>query len=223
MLTALDVRTLPPRDRHAEFFRRFDALAPGAWFVLVNDHDPKPLLYQLQAERKGTFEWNVLERGPARFRVEIRRRAAPGDRTVSEYLGVDHDRLDATFEAVEKLVGRGDFAEALFLFLEFKVGLARHIDVEEGILFPEAERIPGMIDGPTNVMRFEHKEILGLLGELEDALRTEDTSGFIGAAGELREVLGDHNMKEERILYPLTDEGLGAARADELVRAMQAY
>lgn len=223
MLTDLDVRTLPPRDRHAEILRTFDGLPPGAAFVLVNDHDPKPLLYLFQAERSGAFEWNVLERGPVRFRVEIERREAPGHRDVSEFLGADHDRLDALLDETEKHVGRGDFTEALARFLEFRVGLERHIEIEERVLFPEFERLPGVPAGPTAVMRAEHREIQEILGEIEDALRGEFTSEFLGSVGDLREVLGDHNAKEEQVLYPMTDRALGRPRADELVRSMQAY
>jgi hypothetical protein len=36
-------------------------------------------------------------------------------------------------------------------------------------------------------------------------------------------VLGDHNVKEEEILYPGTDEILGAEDADRLVSRIQRY
>ena len=48
-------------------------LEPGASFVLVNDHDPKPLYYQLEAEHPRQFSWTYLERGPEAWRVEIGR------------------------------------------------------------------------------------------------------------------------------------------------------
>ena len=67
----LDVRDMAPRIRHPKIFETFDALAPGTAFVLVNDHDPKPLFYQFEAERKGTFRWRYLEEGPEVWRVEI--------------------------------------------------------------------------------------------------------------------------------------------------------
>ncbi|MBI3455252.1 MAG: DUF2249 domain-containing protein [Candidatus Rokubacteria bacterium] len=72
----LDVREMPPRIRHPRIFETFDALAPGQAFVLVNDHDPKPLFYQFQAERPGAFGWRYLEEGPETWRVEITKRAA---------------------------------------------------------------------------------------------------------------------------------------------------
>lgn len=72
--TLLDVRNIPPREKHATIFRRFDALAPGESFTLVNDHDPVPLRYQFEAERAGAFEWEYLARGPEEWRVTISRR-----------------------------------------------------------------------------------------------------------------------------------------------------
>ena len=38
---------------------------------LVNDHDPKPLYYQLMAERPGTINWEYLEEGPETWQVRI--------------------------------------------------------------------------------------------------------------------------------------------------------
>jgi uncharacterized protein (DUF2249 family) len=67
----LDIRPVPPRERHPLIFERFDALGPGQGFVLVNDHDPRPLFYQFTVERPGSFTWDYLERGPEVWRVRI--------------------------------------------------------------------------------------------------------------------------------------------------------
>lgn len=67
----IDVRSLVPAQRHAKIFELVHALTPGQRFVLVNDHDPKPLYYQLEAEYPKQFSWNYLERGPEVWRVEI--------------------------------------------------------------------------------------------------------------------------------------------------------
>jgi uncharacterized protein (DUF2249 family) len=75
----LDVRELPPIRRHAVIFETFDALPVGGAFELVNDHDPKPLYYQLAAEQGGTFDWQYLEQGPTVWRVRIARTAAADD------------------------------------------------------------------------------------------------------------------------------------------------
>ena len=69
----IDVRMLVPMQRHQKIFALVDQLAPGGKFVLVNDHDPKPLHYQLEAEHPNQFSWTYLERGPQVWRVEIGR------------------------------------------------------------------------------------------------------------------------------------------------------
>lgn len=74
--SVLDVRVIPPREKHPAIFATFEALEPGQSFVLVNDHDPLPLHYQFQYERPGKFSWEYLEQGPVVWRVEISRRAA---------------------------------------------------------------------------------------------------------------------------------------------------
>ncbi|HEU5349448.1 MAG TPA: DUF2249 domain-containing protein, partial [Ktedonobacterales bacterium] len=68
---ALEVRHLPPAQRHQVIFERFNALAEGGSFVLVNDHDPKPLYYQLVAEYPGKLLWEYLEQGPEVWRVRM--------------------------------------------------------------------------------------------------------------------------------------------------------
>jgi uncharacterized protein (DUF2249 family) len=73
--TTIDVRVIPPRDRHTTIFRTFRDLDTGAALEIVNDHDPKPLYYQFQAELPGSFEWAYVENGPEVWRVTIRKLA----------------------------------------------------------------------------------------------------------------------------------------------------
>lgn len=72
----LDVRDLAPAQRHETIFASYQDLAPGQGFVLVNDHDPKPLRYQFEAEHAGQFSWDSIEAGPQVWRVRIGRSAA---------------------------------------------------------------------------------------------------------------------------------------------------
>ncbi|HET7306651.1 MAG TPA: DUF2249 domain-containing protein [Gammaproteobacteria bacterium] len=76
MSKVLDVRKLIPMERHRTIFETWHNLAPGDSFLLVNDHDPKPLYYQFDAEHKGAFSWKYVEEGPATWQVEIGRTAA---------------------------------------------------------------------------------------------------------------------------------------------------
>ena len=69
----LDVRNEIPARRHELIFETYGALELGNGFILVNDHDPKPLYYQFEAEHKGEFSWDYLEQGPDVWRVRIGR------------------------------------------------------------------------------------------------------------------------------------------------------
>ena len=72
----IDVRTVVPRQRHALIFSTFDALQPGEALELVNDHDPRPLYFQFEAQLHGQFGWEYLEQGPDLWRVAISRKKA---------------------------------------------------------------------------------------------------------------------------------------------------
>src|ERR1044072_2168562 len=67
----LNVTLLEPRQKHPTIFARFDALNEGESLTIHNDHDPKPLYYQLLGERGNTFSWEYLEQGPEWWKVRI--------------------------------------------------------------------------------------------------------------------------------------------------------
>lgn len=69
----IDVRTVPPPQRHPLFFATFDQLAVGETMVLVNDHDPRPLRMQFEVLAANRFQWDYLEAGPTRWQVKITR------------------------------------------------------------------------------------------------------------------------------------------------------
>ena len=67
----IDVQAIPPVQRHPLIFQAVQALAPGAAFSLVNDHDPRPLHLQLKTLFGDAFTWEYLEQGPQVWRVRI--------------------------------------------------------------------------------------------------------------------------------------------------------
>lgn len=69
----VDARDYEPRDKHRVIFETFDSLESDQAMELTNDHDPKPLYYQMQAEMQGQFEWEYLEEGPEIWRVSIKK------------------------------------------------------------------------------------------------------------------------------------------------------
>ncbi len=73
----IDVRSLPHGGRHDTIFAALQGLRPGQRLIVVNDHDPKPLRYQIDALWPATFEWSYVTAGPPVWRVAIDRRPAP--------------------------------------------------------------------------------------------------------------------------------------------------
>jgi len=65
----LDLRDLPPSQRHATIHEAFDELAAGEELTIINDHDPQPLFYEFRAERDAfdADSYDVERRGPEEF------------------------------------------------------------------------------------------------------------------------------------------------------------
>jgi len=59
----LDLRNMPPFERHTKIIEMWDSLMEGETLRIINDHEPTPLYYQFEAEQKGQFEWNYEKRG----------------------------------------------------------------------------------------------------------------------------------------------------------------
>src|SRR5262245_31517116 len=73
----LDVRAVPKPQRHLLIFARFDNLAVGESFVLVNSHDPKHFRQEFDRDHAGAYGWTYLPAGDRqRWRIKITRRAA---------------------------------------------------------------------------------------------------------------------------------------------------
>jgi iron-sulfur cluster repair protein YtfE (RIC family) len=127
------------------------------------------------------------------------------DKTIAALFEQDHDRLDGLFKRFHDLK-RTDFEKAKAAFVEFKTGLQRHIVWEEELLFPLWEERTGMSEGgPTFVMRAEHRQIGAQLEAIHDKVAQGDPESDQEEQVLLR-LLGLHNMKEERVLYPSIDQ-----------------
>lgn len=72
-VVTLDVRSIPPWERHPKIFETFDNLKLGETLMLINDHNPKPLHYEFIHEREGQFEWISEEKGPREWVAMIKK------------------------------------------------------------------------------------------------------------------------------------------------------
>jgi len=70
----LNAWQFPAAIRHDVIFRLLNALPVGHNLLLINDHDPKPLFYQLEAEQPGRFRTAYQDPPEAdKFAVRITR------------------------------------------------------------------------------------------------------------------------------------------------------
>lgn len=72
-LITLDLREMHPIYRHDKIFELWEKMMPGEVLQITNDHNPKPLHYQFEAEQKGKYEWEAVEEGPKDWIVNIKR------------------------------------------------------------------------------------------------------------------------------------------------------
>jgi hemerythrin superfamily protein len=136
--------------------------------------------------------------------------------TITALYAEDHDRLDELFKTFQTSK-RSDFAKAKDAFKEFKVGLQR----EEELLFPMWEEKTGMIeDGPTPVMRFEHEQIKQLLDAIYRKVESQDLTSDQEEQA-LLNLLGSHNRKEEKALYPAIDNVTNADERNTIFATMK--
>lgn len=86
----LNVTLLEPRQKHPTIFMRFDALNDGENLIIHNDHDPKPLYYQLLSERGNIFTWEYLQQGPQWWDVRISKKlTGESDETLGQIAAKD--------------------------------------------------------------------------------------------------------------------------------------
>lgn len=136
--------------------------------------------------------------------------------SVAEYLTWDHDELDAMFADIVPMVEDAEWERASEHFDDFRRRLERHIAIEEEILFPVFERRVAP-HGPTDVMREDHRQIKDALATIGGALQSADTAAFDRGRATLIDVLANHNLREERVLYPTVER----AAADEMPAVLE--
>ncbi len=66
-----DARGIAKRFRHAAIFGALDALTPGERMRFVNDHDPLPLLNQLQQRYGDKLDIQYLQREPGAIVIDF--------------------------------------------------------------------------------------------------------------------------------------------------------
>ncbi|OBH55377.1 DUF2249 domain-containing protein [Mycobacterium sp. E2479] len=90
----LDVRQLRQPAKHPTIFATYAALEVGESFVLVNNHDPKHLHDEFEADYPSGYDWEYLDKGPNVWRIRIGKLADTPP-------PVRHGHLDLAIEPLE--------------------------------------------------------------------------------------------------------------------------
>ena len=140
--------------------------------------------------------------------------------SITEYMTGDHRHCDEALATLEEAVNKGDWDRAVELTNTFLEMMEHHISMEEQVLFPAFEQKTGMTSGPTMIMREEHKQMRNLFMQLQGALDEKQSEDLLDTTETLLVLMQQHNMKEEGILYPMSDEQLGR-EAEGILQRMQ--
>lgn len=92
------------------------------------------------------------------------------------------------------------------LFAQFKAALEKMIASEEEVFFPSFDKTNGLAgDGPTAIMRVEHRQIRRLLEEIEEKLLKGDMRTDAEQIV-LLQLLRAHQQQERAVVYPVIGE-----------------
>lgn len=138
---------------------------------------------------------------------------------ITDYMAHEHRHCDDLFAAAENAASAGDWSAAAPAWEGFCRELENHLQREEQFLFPAFEAQTGNTQGPTAVMRQEHSQIRALLQQMTTAAASQEEEEFLGGADTLQILISQHNMKEEQMLYPMSDQVI--ANAPQLVETMR--
>jgi len=230
----LDLRQVPPGDRTEQLLRAYRRLAPEDGFVLVDRRDPAIYLNLLQSLHPGEFNWIPVTIQPGRWRIGLSRRstALSGPQRVVRFMTEDHLRLSLLLRHVCKLLEQGNLPEAARACGFLCTILARHIKMEEEVLFTIFSRAQHQLpEWHSGELRQEHREVMARAQRLKQLLA--EAAGNGRPRGELaREVpaladaleheFGEHAAREERLLYAWVDMLLEPVQIDLLVNRIQA-
>lgn len=216
--TILDVTRIEPQLKHPTIFEHFDALEAGEGFSISNDHDPRPLYYQLLGERGNIFTWEYHEKGPERWVVHIAKNSiGKREETVGEIAAKDIRKADAFKKLGIDFCcgGRMTVSEALAA-----AGVTKEqLDIE---LTKASERQTGAVahqfdawdlsflaDYIKNVHHRYIRENGPILEQLAEKVAMRhggqhpELEDMLGVVRKLMDDLHNHLEAEEKVLFPL--------------------
>lgn len=216
----LDLTSIPVEQRLNTLLTALEGLAVGKTLPVQTGPHWDNLLSGVQDRYWGQFDWRPLAEGADNWLAELARlEPNPRNTTIVGFFTRDHHRCDTLYAAAENAANEGDVTTMSRICHHFLVAMTHHFRMEEEGLFPAFEKETGMRQGPTMVMRSEHEQMRGLMQQMHQAAEKGDTELLLKAGGTLLFVMQQHNVKEEQMLYPMSDAHLHPS--DALLKDVQ--
>lgn len=233
-METLDVTLIEPRLKHPTIFERFDSLCDGESLTIHNDHDPKPLYYQLLAERGAIFKWEYLEEGPLSWKVMITKNTLNDGETIGEIVANDYRKAEVfkkfgldfccggnktLREACNKKGVEISEVESALKKLEEQSGKA--------IIDFNTMELDTLIDHIINKHHTYVNNSLPMLLELSNKVGKvhgeshPETTYIARLVAEVAEELKAHMYKEEQVLFPYVKELVNNMRDGKEVKPPQ--
>jgi hemerythrin-like domain-containing protein len=135
-------------------------------------------------------------------------------------MSTDHKDCDTQFAQLESSVDAQKWDDALEQFGAFESHMLKHFAMEEEVMFPAFNESGAQGCNPTGVMIMEHDQMRGIMRQMAEAIENKDKEKFLGYSENLLFVMGQHNMKEEQIMYSLADNALDSEAIIEKMKAL---
>ena len=139
--------------------------------------------------------------------------------TILDFLTEHHRSCDHLLVESESPLAKKDWEGFNLNWQAFAKETIHHFELEEQILFPAFEAKTGMTCGPTQVMRQEHEQVKALIEQMQQAIESKDLERAMGIVESVMLLIQQHNMKEEQILYPMSDAHLD--NSEQIVSEMK--
>ncbi len=235
----LDLRALPPFERHSKILGMWNSLKEGEALKITNDHEPRPLYYQFDAEYKGQFKWEYEKQGPEEWVFTIKKVSGKADKkqeikNLIKQLKTERDagklkekarRIFSNVSPTDLGLIEQEIIEEGATRKEMRKMCDIHLEVmKESMGKTELNLKPGH---PIHTLMEEHKMILGFIEKLKENVRKIENARNLDGASEQIELLkhiaehlveaDKHHQREEEVLFPAL-ERFGVSEPPEIMR-----
>ncbi len=131
--------------------------------------------------------------------------------SITAYMSDDHLWCAILLNIAEEAVSEGEWLTAGGAYRAFERTMMLHQTREEYVLLPALERCPGL-KPEIDALRAEHIQMRSLMSRISAALEEENHGRYLSLSESLLQLMQRHNIREEKVLYPLGDELLRKQR-----------